>query len=251
MENKLRRYWRYVFRTLVIWVGEAVGLLFLIRLIPGLTVDSFAAAFVFVVVLGVINAILWPILSRFTLRFLTYTFGLGALLLNAFLLWLTGKFVPGVNVEGLGTLIFTSIWLAAINVILASLITNDDDGWYFRNVLRGQIKKAGDTIQKEKVGTIFLEIDGLAESVLRKAITNGYLPTLASWLERGSHKKPRGRPTYPVRPAPAKRASCTGTTRIFPRFAGWRKSMTIRLWCPPASLMHLRLKCEFQMGTDF
>jgi putative membrane protein len=88
----------------------------------------------------------------------------------------------------LGTLIFTSIWLAAINVILASLITNDDDGWYFRNVLRGQIKKAGDTIQKEKVGTIFLEIDGLAESVLRKAITNGYLPTLASWLERGSHK---------------------------------------------------------------
>jgi uncharacterized membrane protein YvlD (DUF360 family) len=74
MENKLRRYWRYVFRTLVIWVGEAVGLLLLIRLIPGLTVNSFAAAFVFVVVLGVINAILWPILSRSTLRFLTYTF---------------------------------------------------------------------------------------------------------------------------------------------------------------------------------
>ena len=188
MEDKTRNYWYYIFRVLVIWIGEAVGLLILIHLIPGLTVDSFASAFVFVVVLGVINAILWPILSRSTLRFLTYTFGIGALLLNALMVWLTGKFVPGVNVEGLGALILTPIGLAAINVILASLLTSDDDGWYYRNVLMKEVKKAGDAIQTEKIGTLFLEIDGLAESVLHKAIAKGYLPTLASWLERGSHK---------------------------------------------------------------
>jgi putative membrane protein len=188
MENRPRNYWFFVSRVLVIWIGEAVGLLILIHLIPGLTVDSFAAAFVFVAVLAVINAILWPILSRSTLRFLTYSFGIGALLLNALLIWLTSKFVPGVNVEGLGALILTPIGLAAINVVLASLLTSDDDGWYYRNVLMSEVKKAGDAIQTEKIGTIFLEIDGLAESVLRKAVAKGYLPTLASWLERGSHK---------------------------------------------------------------
>jgi len=34
-----------------------------------------------------------------------------------------------------------------------------------------------------------LEIDGLAESVLRKAISKEYLPTLVSWLERGTHNE--------------------------------------------------------------
>jgi len=86
-----------------------------------------------------------------------------------------------------GALILTPIGLAAINVILASLLTNNDDAWYYRNILSREVKKAGG-IQTEKAGTIFLEIDGLAESVLRKAISKGCLPTLASWLERGSHK---------------------------------------------------------------
>src|SRR5665647_2567341 len=99
MENRPKRYWRYVYRTLVIWVGEAVGLLFLIYLIPGLSVNSFTAALVFVAVLGILNAILWPVLSRFTLPFLAYTFGIGALLLNALLIWLTSEFVAGVTVD--------------------------------------------------------------------------------------------------------------------------------------------------------
>jgi uncharacterized membrane protein YvlD (DUF360 family) len=188
MENKPRGYWRYVYRTLVMWIGEAVGLLLLILIIPGLSVNGFETALVFVAVLGILNAILWPILSRFTLPFLAYTFGIGALILNALLILLTSKFVAGVTVEGLGAFILTPIGLAAINVVLASLLTSDDDAWYYRNVLMREVKKSKDAIQTEKVGTIFLEIDGLAESVLRKAITKGYLPTLASWLERGSHK---------------------------------------------------------------
>jgi uncharacterized membrane protein YvlD (DUF360 family) len=186
MENKTKHYLRNVSRTLVIWVGEAVGLLLLVHFIPGLSVNSFAAAIAFVVVLGIVNAILWPILTRSTLRFLTYTFGIGALLLNALLVWLTSKLVPGASVEGLWALILTPIGLAAINVILASLLTNNDDAWYYRNILSREVKKVGG-LQTDKVGTIFLEIDGLAESVLRKAISKGYLPTLASWLERGTH----------------------------------------------------------------
>src|SRR5664280_1510176 len=143
MENKTKHYLRNVSRTLVIWVGEAVGLLLLVHFIPGLSVNSFAAAIAFVVVLGIVNAILWPILTRSTLRFLTYTFGIGALLLNALLVWLTSKLVPGASVEGLWALILTPIGLAAINVILASLLTNNDDAWYYRNILSREVKKVG------------------------------------------------------------------------------------------------------------
>ena len=143
MENKTKRYLLYVSRTFVIWVGQALGLLLLIHFVPGLSVNSFAAAFALVVLLGIVNAILWPILTRSTLRFLTYTFGIGALLLNALLVWLASLLVPGASVEGLAALILTPIGLAAINVVLASLLTNNDGAWYYRNILSREVKKAG------------------------------------------------------------------------------------------------------------
>jgi uncharacterized membrane protein YvlD (DUF360 family) len=186
MEDKTKRNWRFLYRTLVVWVGEAVGLTLLAHLIPGLSFNGFASALVFVAVLGIANAILWPILTRSTLRFLTYTFLIGVLLLNALLIWLTGKLVPGASVEALA-LVLTPIGLAAINVVLASLLTNNDDAWYYRNILRTEIKKTTGAIQTERKGTIFLEIDGLAESVLREAINKGYVPTLAKWLESRSY----------------------------------------------------------------
>ena len=186
MEDKLRRNWRFLDRTLVVLVGEAVGLTLLAHLIPGLGLTSFAAAFAFVVVLGIANALLWPILTRSTLRFLTYTFGLGVLLLNMMLIWLTGTLLPGTNVEGFA-LVLTAIALTAINMVFASLLTNNDDAWYYRNILQREIKKTARAIRTERKGTIFLEIDGLAESVLREAVNKGYLPTLAKWLESGSH----------------------------------------------------------------
>src|SRR4051794_27072132 len=37
-------------------------------------------------------------------------------------------------------------------------------------------------------GVLFLEIDGLAEPVLRRALARGTMPTLARWLAVGSHR---------------------------------------------------------------
>jgi hypothetical protein len=37
-------------------------------------------------------------------------------------------------------------------------------------------------------GVLFLEVDGLAEPVLRAALDAGHMPHLSSWLERGSHR---------------------------------------------------------------
>jgi hypothetical protein len=52
--------------------------------------------------------------------------------------------------------------------------------------MKGRAKKA--TENKDKPGFIFLEIDGLAEMILRKAIENGTMPTLSRWVSSGTHK---------------------------------------------------------------
>jgi hypothetical protein len=104
------------------------------------------------------------------------------LLFNMVLIWLTGKLLPGTNVEGF-SLVLTAVALTAINLVLASLLTNNDDAWYYRNILHREINKTARAIRTERKGIIFLEIDGLAELVLREAIDKGYLPTLGKWLE--------------------------------------------------------------------
>ena len=64
-----------VFRILVIWVIQALALVILTFLISGLRVDSLAVAFVAAAVIGLMNALLWPLLSYVLLPFAVLTLG--------------------------------------------------------------------------------------------------------------------------------------------------------------------------------
>jgi putative membrane protein len=54
---------------LIVWAVEAFGLIILVDFIPGPSVNSFETALAAAVVFGSLNAIFWPILSRFTFPF--------------------------------------------------------------------------------------------------------------------------------------------------------------------------------------
>jgi hypothetical protein len=65
--------------------------------------------------------------------------------------------------------------------------TNDDDTYTFRVVQRVAKRQGGGTASNEP-GIIYLEIDGLALPVLRKAMRDGNAPTMARWLSGGTHR---------------------------------------------------------------
>ncbi len=175
-------------RTLVIWFSSALGLVLIGWLIPDVTVKDLYAALSAVIVISLINAVLWPILSYITLPFLVFTLGLGTLLLNGLMIGLALNFVPGIIIPGFWPKILTLIGVTVINMMVSGILTIDDDAAYFRSVVH---KKAGKKAKNEtsnKPGFVFLEIDGLSEKVLRKAISEGHMPTLSRWLKEGSHK---------------------------------------------------------------
>ncbi|NIV29995.1 MAG: hypothetical protein GWN58_10980, partial [Anaerolineae bacterium] len=60
---------RFIARVLIIWAIEVLGLLFMVWLLPGVRVDSLWTAIVAVAAIGVLNALLWPILSYIVLPF--------------------------------------------------------------------------------------------------------------------------------------------------------------------------------------
>ena len=109
---------------LIRWVINALALLLISQVIKGIEVDSIFAAFVAAAVLGVINAILRPILLLITLPITILTLGLFVLVINGFMLYIAGSVVEGFHVAGFWSAVFGALFLSVISWI-ANAFIND------------------------------------------------------------------------------------------------------------------------------
>ena len=178
---------RAIFHVLTAWLITAVALRLLSTLIPGYDVESWKAAIWGAAWIGILNALLWPLLIRFALPITVLTLGFAAILLNGVIVWLASRFVDGFNVETVWAGIIVAIWITIVTTIVTTLFGIDDDDFYYRNVVKRAAKRGG-AIASDVPGIFFLEIDGLGHDVLQRAIRNGDAPTMSRWLHDGSHR---------------------------------------------------------------
>lgn len=101
------------------WFISALSLLAAAYLIPGIYVSSFYIALVVAFFLGVVNAVIRPILVILTLPINILTLGLFIFVINGFLFWFLSTFIEGFHVSGL----FVAI-LGALTVSVFSYIGN-------------------------------------------------------------------------------------------------------------------------------
>ncbi len=175
-------------RILVVWAIDAAALIILERVHPGMEIDSLKTAILSAVVISLLNALLWPFLSYVLIPFAVFTLGLFSLILNGFIIYLAQAFVPGFEISDFFSAVLITFEISLITTILSSLLTIDEDSSYYRNVIRRRMKKAKKPVRTDVPGMLFLEIDGLAEEILKRAIAGGHMPTLARWIEEGSHR---------------------------------------------------------------
>ena len=167
-------------RSLIVLIGNILGIYLIGFLGLGIKLSSFDDILLLVLFIGLINSILWPMLTRIAMPFLVLTFGFGALILNGFLL---EEFAPlfGIEIQG-PAIILAPLAMAAVTTILSSLITIDDDSSYYRSVFNDAKKKRKAEV-KDYPGVIIVEIDGLAYEVLREAVERGEMPTVKEMIE--------------------------------------------------------------------
>ena len=142
-------------RSLIVFIGNILGIYLISFLGLGVEVGHFDDIIFLVLFISLINALLWPILTRIAMPFLVFTFGIGTLILNGLLLQF---FAPLFDIEIKGAaMILAPLAMAAVTTLLSSLITIEDDSSYYRSVLRDAEKKRKTEI-KDYPGLIIVEM---------------------------------------------------------------------------------------------
>jgi putative membrane protein len=97
------------------WFLNAAALMLVAYLYPGVHVASLGAAILAALVLGLVNAVIRPVLLLLTLPVTILTLGLFIFVINALLFWFVAEIVGGFQVAG--------FWAALVGSILYSVIT--------------------------------------------------------------------------------------------------------------------------------
>lgn len=104
-----------ILRLLLVWLINTVALIAVAYLMPSISVSSFGAALVAALVLGLINAVVRPVLVLLTLPVTILTLGLFIFVLNGLLFWAVGTWLEGFNVGG--------FWAGVLGAILFSIVS--------------------------------------------------------------------------------------------------------------------------------
>ena len=109
-------------RLVLVWLVNALALLALPYVFPGVKVDTFGAALIAALVLGLINALIRPLLILLTLPVTLLTLGLFIFVINGLLFWWVGSFVDGFHVSGFWSGFFGAIIYSIISWLLSMLL---------------------------------------------------------------------------------------------------------------------------------
>ncbi len=215
-----------VLRVIVVWLLTAAALHLMSAILPGFVIEGEGSALLAAAAIGLVNALVWPLVIRIALPFTVLTLGLGVLALNGLVVYGISLLEPGMHVNSVGAGIAVAIGITVVNTLATALLAIDDDDFYYRNVLKRQARRHGAPAGKTDVpGVYFLEIDGLAHAVVQRAIRDGHLPTIASWIRDGGHSLVRWETDWSSQTGACQAGLLHGSNEDMPAFRWWEKDL--------------------------
>ncbi|MER5307332.1 phage holin family protein [Streptomyces sp. NPDC002773] len=248
-------------RVAVVWAVSTLTLLILAGLLPdfqlqspdgdtftrtALTAAAAAGAF------GLLGALVWPLIVRALLLVPALVLGLLVFFLNGSLLLVALWLVP----DGRGAADpETAVAVAAVMSAVASatstaLAVRDDDAYrsrLYRLTGRTRPRAPGDA-PEQVPGTVFLQLDGVGHHVLRGAVADGHMPTVAGLIDAG-HRLTPWRTDWSSQTGASQLGILHGSNEDVPAFR-WYEKDTGRLMVSnrPASAVELQRRAVRRTG---
>jgi Predicted membrane protein len=126
---------------LIRWMVTTLAVMAAAWVFPGISYDTAGALLGASLLLGIINALVRPVLLLLSLPFILVTMGLFIFVVNALMLLLVSGLVPTFHVDGFWTAFFGSIVISLVSWAL-SLVFRSSDGRVHLITHHGSIKRA-------------------------------------------------------------------------------------------------------------
>jgi uncharacterized membrane protein YvlD (DUF360 family) len=171
-------------RAAISFVVATVSLAATAYALPGLRIDTPLALAGAVVTIGLLSALVRPVLLAvvapvsLTLMFLT------ALVFQVVSIIAVGPLVPGFRLNGLGDAIVAAAVFAVISSILSWFLSLDTDDSYYSMLVRRLLARRPDADTPTTPGLVIIQIDGLSHAVLEQQVNAGRVPAMSKLLSR-------------------------------------------------------------------
>lgn len=185
IKNKLINSLKTIILTLILIITNTLAVIFTDLISTDFTLTHLYNALIIVIGVYIANLILWPIFRKFSIKFIIFTFGIGALFINSLIFYIITYFIPGVYVG------FYGFWQVPIIMAIATTIltevsnTNYYDT-YIKTILNYALRHKS-PYKKQFSGVLMIEIDGLSVNTLKKALEKDVMPTLKNWIDEKTH----------------------------------------------------------------
>ena len=113
-------------RFIITWLLTAVSLLITAHLVPGIVLQTITAAAIAAFILGLVNAIVRPIMVLLTLPLTILTLGLFLFVVNALSLYIVAALTPGFEIKSFLAALIGSIVLSIVSGVLGLFFGGND-----------------------------------------------------------------------------------------------------------------------------
>jgi len=171
------------------WAVAAVALGAAALVLPGLRVHGAWGALLAAALIAVLNALVPPVVAALRVPYTLLVDFVLILLIDGAMLKAVSEIVPeALTVDSYGWALLAALIMSAASVVLEVVLGTNDDDTYMLRQARRIARRGGDGAPSDVPGVVYLEIDGLALPVLRRAMRDGNAPAMAAWLAGGSHR---------------------------------------------------------------
>ena len=186
IKNKIISSLKTIITTVLLILANIAAIFGVDYISTDFTIGYWYNSIILVIAMTIANSLLWPILSRFLMKYIILTFGIGLLFVNSLIFYIASLFIPGVSMGVYGAL-QVPIVMAIATTFITNITNTDYYDRYLKNILKYALQQKT-SYKKRYPGLIMLEIDGLSINTFKKAIDKGMMPTVEKWICDKSHE---------------------------------------------------------------
>lgn len=222
LTNWPRGRFHLLVRAVTITLVDTLALLLADWLLPSIAIADFLSALAVTVVAGLLAFLVRPAVFLVLPQSISVTAAVTVLFMGL-ALTLASWLVGGVERIDLFSAILAALIIAAVNVVLMGILGLDEDESFYRNTLRRLVRAQVGVDPRPGPGFVIIQVDGLAEPVIKSAVRTGYMPFVAGWLRHGGHRLGRWEALAPSMTSAGQAGILHGSNEGIPAFRWWER----------------------------